>query len=325
MVNVAIFGTGRLGTLLSQELIRADKIGTIYLSRRSRHRLEGICLSLSVFGSVVRSKTRIKPFVPKNLGSVDLVVIAIKDNYDPRELITEERFPSWYPVNVRTVGLRRDLPLLMDVCSLLKRFRGKIAVLTNPVDIVTGMVTAWCPEANVVGLGASVDSARIAYRLSTMGVECDYRELLVVGEHGNKLIPVRRSWPETVLQRVGSSASLRGLLSAAEAIGPAIVNGIGYTSHDCAFVFSRDVLALTGCDARERWIVGSHGAPYRCIGKPFLAGLRRIKTSVPRLSPKEHTALGIAEGEVYALMQRIRRSPAFEAIKIMGNVGNAGL
>lgn len=71
----------------------------------------------------------------------------------------------------------------------------KVLVVTNPVDVMTYLLlkSTGFSRSNVFGLGGIVDSVRFRYYLSEVGgVSRSSVEALVVGEHGDSMVPLPR-------------------------------------------------------------------------------------------------------------------------------------
>jgi L-lactate dehydrogenase len=69
---------------------------------------------------------------------------------------------------------------------------GVILVVSNPVDVITYMVTKWSglPEGRVVGTGTVLDSARFRYVLSEkFNIDVKNIHGYVIGEHGDSQFP----------------------------------------------------------------------------------------------------------------------------------------
>jgi len=70
----------------------------------------------------------------------------------------------------------------------------KILIITNPVDIITYFMQKELelPKENVIGLGSSLDSNRLRYLLAKEldTKQSDIQDSLVLGEHGDTMVPV---------------------------------------------------------------------------------------------------------------------------------------
>jgi L-lactate dehydrogenase len=84
--------------------------------------------------------------------------------------------------------LRENAAVVRDIGGALRGCRGTIVMVTNPVDVLTRVMTevSGLPPARVVGTGTMLDTARLKHVLSHV-VNVDPRSIHahVVGEHGD--------------------------------------------------------------------------------------------------------------------------------------------
>jgi hypothetical protein len=312
MNTIAVIGMGRLGLRLSEEIIRAGLCQRLLLRNRSQRKLDGAILSLRIIAKLTNRQTSIDVLKKKDLAHADIIVIAVKDEYDPRDLLADEKYPAWFPKDVRTIGLRRDLPLVRNVCNLLSGYSGQVLVLTNPVDVVATFVKEWLPEADVLGLGVSLDAARLCYSLRELGVPVhSWRECPVAGEHGRDLIVLKSLWEENLRNSIDSAIIDRALQNSAK-IGPDIVKGLGYTLHDCILVFFQDIQWLSEPHAGSDLMFGSLGNTEGSIGRPLVrSGDSGRLQAFEILADTEKTAIDQAREKVAELVVRIRQASEF--------------
>ncbi len=268
--NVAIIGLGKLGGRLCEEVVRTGWAGKLLLWNRSQRRLEGMMMSLQVYGTLVGSRTTVGILNPAELSADDVVVIALKDNYDPRDLLSDEKYPGWFTVDVRTVGFRRDLPLVRNVCSMLRNFDGIVLVVTNPLDIFTNLVKHWLPKATVLGLGVSLDAARLYTTLIGHQVQVmSWHDCPLGGEHGKHSVVIESLWKRNPQALGIKGKQLSRLLSQALQVGPRIVAGLGYTLHDCVLVFVDDIRWICEQGATRKWLHASFASSEGATGRPL--------------------------------------------------------
>jgi malate/lactate dehydrogenase len=314
MGNIAVIGVGKLGTRLAEEIVRKQCCEKLYLWNRSRRRLQGTILSLDVLASVLRSRTRVLKLTDADIPHVDLVVIAVKDSYDPRDLLQDEKYPRWFPVDVRTVGFRRDLPLVREVCSKLTGYSRCVVVITNPLDVFVTLVKQWLPAAEVVGLGVSLDAARLLYSLpNRVRHKVDsWHDTPVAGEHGKHLVPMFSMWKYSPEELSLTPHDIGVAITKGSHIGPDIVKGLGYTLHDCAAVFSDDLDRLLGRRNGHRKLFVSFGDADAAVGVPIVFS-RKTECLVPykRMPDRELAALHAARENISALVHRIREHEPF--------------
>lgn len=270
MCNVLIIGTGKIGTRLTEQLVIDKFVNTIYLSNRTPTKLFGTFKSLNIWSHLMQSNSSIKKFDincnNKITNEIDLLVIALKENYDPRYILKED-IPKYLPSSLRFVGIGKDLPLVYDVCRKLHNFKGIVLVLTNPVDIITYFVSKWMPSAQVFGSGLSLDSARISFLISKLYRKfVPYNELVLCGTHGDKIKLIKSLINYDVLKLDETIEST--LIKESNQTSIDIVNYLGYTLQDCAYVFSRDIRWLLKKDNYSKFSSFSIKVQDTCIGVP---------------------------------------------------------
>src|SRR6266542_3899217 len=306
MTSIAIIGTGRLGTQIAEELIRGNEIRALYLWNRSFAKLEGTILSLRVWVSLIGSDVQIEALNFDRLDDIDLVIIAVKERYDARELMVHGSLPAWLPRDLRYVGLLQDLPTIVEVSARLRSYRGPILVLTNPVDVVTTLVSAWVQHAAIVGGGLSVDSARLRFAIR-IRTGRNIASVPVAGEHGS-FFPVSSMSEElsTLMP-----AELDAAVNEARALGIEIFRDLGYTLHDCAFAFTADALWLSGArDVRLAFLSIPRQGVF--VGQPCWntpSGIRPVTLSSRENEQLDTQAIHIRNVADHARMEgaRLRR------------------
>lgn len=305
-MKIGIIGTGRIGTRLAEQIVLDGYCEELELWNRSKKKLEGTIQSLEIWRSLLPRKTRIGKLNWSKLNTIDLIVIALKEKYDPRELINEDAIPRWLPQNLRYVGFMKDLPLLKEICTRLRNYVGIVSVVTNPVDIMTSLATSWLGNSQVFGLGMSLDSARLSYRLLiSKSIAINYINLLLGGEHGSHLIPLNSIWRSEYRFR---AKSMLADLKEAQRIGFQIVERLGYTLQDCAFVFSDDIRWLAGRQLARRYACMSHQHTDACIGLPLKISNGRISSYFPNLNVREKTALNQVNDNIANLLEKIKNN-----------------
>jgi malate/lactate dehydrogenase len=247
MCNIAIIGTGKIGTRLAEQLILDKVCSNLFLWNRSSGKLKGINISLQIWNYLSHSNTSIYIMRDKDLKKIDLLVICIKENYDPRQMLLEDPPPTWLPRNLRYAGLKKDIILIKKMCEKYRAYKGKVVVITNPVDIMTTYVTKWMPEAQVFGLGISVDKARYEYFIKNKyKISFKEKNIVFAGEHGNDLISFycpdrsgsnKKHIPKNIINEA---------LKDARKVGFYLVKKLGYTLQDCVIEFSKDIQWLIG-------------------------------------------------------------------------------
>jgi len=308
--KVGIIGTGKLGTRLAEQLVLDGHFDEIWLWNRSPEKLRGTILSLNIWASLLKTKTKIIQLDWNSLESLEIIVIAIKEQYDPRILLRESPPPTWIPQQLRYAGLLRDLPQVKGICGKLISYRGIVAVVTNPVDIITSFTYHCLPQAKIFGLGSSVDSARLSYIASEkLGCTLDHQNIPVGGEHGHHIVPLTSLWNlnqdlhDAIKKRVSEWANI------ANELGIRIVSDLGYTLQDCAVTFSRDISWLSGKIPNQRYAVFSVPNEIASVGSPVsFEDDSTIKVRFDSLSDSEYRQIETARSQISSLVTQLKEN-----------------
>ncbi len=244
-MNIGIIGAGKIGSHIADQLLMVDNIKNIHLANRDKIKLKGRLLSLKLKSHYNNNLKCISEFNWRNINYYDLIVICIKDKYDPRTLFLKNEISSGIPKNLRYVGLQLDLPLIKSICLKLKNYSGKIAVITNPVEIVSYYVNKWIPNSFVFGLGVSVDAARLSFVLKEKGfLNIPREEIHLAGEHGNNLIIVSNLMKTIFNKRDLNEKKINRYLKQSMKLGFDIAKFLGFTLQDCTPIFVEDILYI---------------------------------------------------------------------------------
>lgn len=297
MTKIGIIGSGRIGSHIAESLLSNKDIAEIQMANRGVEHLLGRISSLKLRGHFSGSKVKIKELDWSTIDELALIVIAIKDQYDPREIVKQSEFPKWIPRNLRYCGLIYDLPLIKEVCEKMSSYAGKVAIVSNPLEIITYFVNKWLPDALVLGLGASVDSARISYFVKkNLGIEICKNQCVVAGEHGAHLIPVSGLW-DNRCDRF-SSSQVVDQIDQAIAIGFEIVRNLGFTLQDCLPILMDDINWILNkkdeCIFRSFAIANSEG----CCSKPVKLSKHRRSEEYSDFTLDEKIILNEIETEI---------------------------
>ncbi len=94
--------------------------------------------------------------------------------------------------------LREDLfnenkPIIDDVAKTLRNYSGIVIVVTEPVDILTHEFVrkSGLPPGKVMGLGGSLDSARLRFLIAReLSISFESVSAMVIGRHSSDMIPL---------------------------------------------------------------------------------------------------------------------------------------
>lgn len=212
------------------------------------------------------------------------------------------------PTESRLDLLRDNAALARDVGARLAGFEGVVLVVTNPVDVLTQIVTdaSGLTAGRVIGTGTLLDTARLRHELAEeLGLHPASIHAQVVGEHGDSEVCLwstatiagvsLRDWPgwsgtkeDEVAKRVRRAAY-------------EIIRRKGATNHAIGVVTATLLTALLK-DERRAYTVstvqdGPYGLEQVALSLPSVLGARGVAEVLePVLDPTEQAGLlGSAE------------------------------
>lgn len=242
MKKIGIIGVGKIGSQLAFEILKDDFVSEIQIFNRNRNKSKALILSLEIAALQYDKNISIKELDFENINSLDLVVVSIKELYDPRIKLSQNEFPNWFPKNLRYCGFYDDFPIIKTITKKISEYTGIVAVITNPVELMTKYIADNTKSKHVFGLGSSVDSSRMSFALSKyFDTKISSNKLILYGEHGNNLFTVSNLLPDEFKNSNYSDA-----ISKASTIGFDLVKKIGYTLFDCIPTFIEDIKWLLG-------------------------------------------------------------------------------
>lgn len=306
--SVAIIGTGIVGTRLAEEIISQSHASEVILINRDHTRLIGVFQSLESFAFAVGSSTAVRWGTLRDALNAELVVICVKDDYNPAELLKTAQLPLWLPRTVRTASLLKDLPIFTEILGALRGFSGTIAVISNPVEIVTSLTSKCLSPNRVIGLGSSLDTMRLALELSRASkCKFDQSECPVGGIHGVSLVPFKSCWSKSARKIEDETYSVA--LERCVRKGPQIVEALGYSVHDCAAVFANDIRRLLVRDS-EDLMLGALDSGWGAVGGfvRFSEDGRLISAN-ELLAPQEIEIIEARRAEIASLIENVVREP----------------
>lgn len=193
-MKVGIVGMGYVGSSVAISTLQAGVAREVWVNDLRGDLAEGEALDLA----------HGEPFVPacdvravslEEMVGADAVVISAGRGGGPKE--------------DRLALLADNVRIMRSIGTALRGCEGKIVVVTNPVDVMTHVVTeaSGLPPERVIGTGTMLDTARLRQTLGNeLGVAPRSVHASVVGEHGNSEVPLwscaqvgcrsLREWPE---------------------------------------------------------------------------------------------------------------------------------
>jgi len=171
--RVAIIGTGWVGASVAISTLHSGVADELLLHDARQEVVEGEAMDLAHGASFYPSAV-VRTGSIEEMADADAVVVAAGRGGRAGES--------------RLELLRENVAVARDLAQALRGCRGTIVVVTNPVDILTRVMTevSGLPPARVVGTGTMLDTARLRHVLSHI-VHVDPHSIHahVVGEHGD--------------------------------------------------------------------------------------------------------------------------------------------
>ena len=171
--RVAIVGTGWVGASVAISTLHSGVADELLLSDIRQDLAEGEAMDLA-HGAAFYPPASVRPTTIEAVGDADAVVVAAGRGGRPGES--------------RLELLRENAAVVRAIGERLKGCRGTVVMVTNPVDVLTRVMTevSGLPPARVLGTGTMLDTARLK-QIVGQAVHVDSRSIHahVVGEHGD--------------------------------------------------------------------------------------------------------------------------------------------
>jgi L-lactate dehydrogenase len=176
--RIGIIGTGSVGVSVAISTLHSGLTDELLLHDVRQEVAEGEAMDLSQGASFYPSAT-VRTAAIADMADADAVVIAAGRGGRPGE--------------ARLDLLRENAQVIREVGRRLRGCRGTIVMVSNPVDVLTQVMTheSRLPPARVVGTGTMLDTARLRHVIGRV-VHVDPRSVHahVVGEHGDSEVVV---------------------------------------------------------------------------------------------------------------------------------------
>src|SRR5262245_29653693 len=202
--RVAIIGIGRVGASVAISTLHSGVADELLLHDVRAASAEGEAMDMA-HGSSFYPAGSVRTAAIEEMVDVDAVVVAAGRGGRPDES--------------RLALLRDNVRVIGDIGRRLKGCRGSLVLVSNPVDVLTRVMTeaSGLPPARVIGTGTMLDTARLREALGqALDVEPRSVHAQVVGEHGDSEVVLwsgarvggvpLREWPGWDREREGAIA-----------------------------------------------------------------------------------------------------------------------
>lgn len=177
-MRIGIIGLGWVGSSVAVSLAHAGFARELWLEDLREGLAEGEAMDLS-HGAPFLPAVTVRNADLAEMRDADAVVIAAGRNGKPGES--------------RLDLLADNARVVRNLGNAFQGYRGLLVVVTNPVDVLTHVLTeaSGLPPERVLGTGTLLDTARMRQMVGArLGVSPHSVHLDVVGEHGDSQVPL---------------------------------------------------------------------------------------------------------------------------------------
>ena len=266
--RVGIIGTGWVGASVAISTLHAGVVDELLLHDARADVAEGEAMDLA-HGVTLYARATVRTAAVEEMADCDVVVIAAGRGGKP----TESRLDL----------LRDNAKLTGDLGERLAGCRGTIVMVSNPVDVLTRVMTqaSRLPPARVLGTGTMLDTARLRQVIGReLQVDAHSVHANVIGEHGDSAVVV---WSSAVvgglaLRRWPGWSTAREPVLAGEVRRAAyeIIRRKGATNHAIGLVTANLITSVLRDERRvltvSRVQKGANGIAGTALSLPAVVG-----------------------------------------------------
>jgi L-lactate dehydrogenase len=301
--RVGIIGTGWVGSSVAISTLQSGAADELLLSDVREEVAEGEAMDLA-HGASFYPSAAVRTASVDEMAEADAVVISAGRGSRPEES--------------RLDLLRDNAAVVRDIGRRLAGCRGILVVVTNPVDVLTQVLTeaSGLPPDRVIGTGTMLDTARLRHVIGrALGLDPRSVHALVVGEHGDTEVVLwsgariggvlLRSWP-------GWSAGQEPLL--AEEVRTAayeIIRRKGATNHAIGLVTAELLRCMLRGERRvltvSRVQDGVPGLDGVALSMPTVVGADgAVQVIAPEMSGDERQRLEASAGTLRRAFEKLK-------------------
>jgi len=278
-MKIAIIGAGNVGAMVASRAIDAG-LADVILVDVVPGTAKGKALDIADARPVVNSKSRITGTEDfKDIKDSDIVVItaglARKPGMSREDL------------------LKKNAGIIKEVAVQVKKYclSPIVIIVTNPLDVMSYLVmkaTGFSPS-KVIGMAGVLDTARFINALWERNQDVDRDKVLMMGSHGDTMVPVNRS--ENISPEVFSETSQLARNRGAEIVKH-LGTGSAYFAPSASVFFMLKAIIKnenkTLC--ASAYLNGQYGEKDIYIGVPVILNSSGIKEIIEiALTPEEKT------------------------------------
>jgi L-lactate dehydrogenase len=171
--SLAIIGTGWVGASVAISTLHSGVADELLLNDAREELAQGETMDLA-HGAAFYPPVTVRTAAIEEMADTDAIVVAAGRGGRPNES--------------RLQLLRENARIIREIGQRLRGCRGTIVMVTNPVDVLTQVMTevSGIPPARVLGTGTMLDTARLKHVIGqALDVDPHSVHAQVVGEHGD--------------------------------------------------------------------------------------------------------------------------------------------
>lgn len=186
-MKVSIIGAGAVGATTAFSLAKSNLVQELVIVDLDEDRAQGVALDI-LHGLSLSQEMKISAGGYDKTADSNVIIITI----GVPEKVGESRL----------VPLQKNADILKDIVPKITEAspNGMLLLVSNPVDILAyfaQQISGWEPH-RVIGLGTTLDSARLNYLLARdLGISQTDMNGLVIGEHGDSQVV---AWSQTAVK-----------------------------------------------------------------------------------------------------------------------------
>lgn len=171
--RIGLIGAGAVGTSIAISTLHSGIASELLIHDLNAARAEGESMDLQ-HGSAFYPSCTVRTASLEEMRSVDVLVIAAGR--------------AGSATQTRLELLQENIAVISNIGRSLTTFEGLIVMVTNPVDVLTWVMTtsSGLPPSRVIGTGTMLDTSRLRQRLGQhLNVATNSVHAQVIGEHGD--------------------------------------------------------------------------------------------------------------------------------------------
>jgi L-lactate dehydrogenase len=295
MNKVVIIGTGFVGSSIAYAMSLRNHVKQIILINREVEASVGEMLDINHgFDALEESPILVGDY--SMIHDADLIVVSAGRHRKPGE--------------TRTQLARENALIIQEISMNIKKHytKGKVLVITNPVDVLTQRMHELFNSSDVLvmGTGTILDSSRLRFALKEKQ-DSNHQELLI-GEHGDGIIPLSQSFGKQS-RFLYDHEFQSTLLEHIRGLGSTIIRSKGKTHFGIATcvsylieILESDIPTLTAVSLPLKEVLGLECA----LSVPVSISKNGIEQRVDLIQPSEMVELKKVANKMQKVLAEIR-------------------